>query len=66
MTRSKDVDLQKRKTGRTVFLIYVVGGQGAGKTAFLQSFLNKDINENKDLQNISQYAINSVQLRKQE
>lgn len=63
ITRSKAIDYQKRKTTRCVFLVYVVGSSGAGKTAFLQSFLNKKYNEDEGY---SKYAINSVQTRKQE
>ncbi|XP_057311662.1 mitochondrial Rho GTPase 1-A-like [Hydractinia symbiolongicarpus] len=66
VTRSKDVDHQKRKTTRSVFLAYVVGPPGVGKTSFLQSFLNKNISDNKEIKQFSKYSINSVQLRKHE
>lgn len=64
ITRSKGIDQQKRKTTRCVFLVYVIGSSGAGKTAFLQSYLNKKYNEENEA--YSKYAINSVQTRKQE
>jgi len=63
ITRSKSIDLQKQKTTRCVFLVYVVASPGAGKTSFLQSFLNKRYHEEKTY---SEYAINSVQTHKQE
>jgi len=63
ITRSKSIDYQKQKTTRCVFLVYVVGSLGAGKTAFLQSFLNK---KHDSENNYSEYAINSVQTQKQE
>lgn len=66
VTRAKSVDVQKRKTARTVFLVYVVGKKNCGKTAFLQSFVENYVgNFSKDAE-ISSYSINSVQLRKQE
>lgn len=63
ITRSKSVDRQKKKTTRSVFLIYVVGTPGSGKTAFLQSFINKKYDGDKVY---SEYTINSVQTLKQE
>lgn len=65
ITRSKAIDHQKRKTTRCVFLVYVVGPTGSGKTAFLQSFVNKKYNE-EEAKEYSKFAINSVQTRKQE
>jgi len=61
--RSKSIDRQKKKTTRAVFLVYVVGASESGKTAFLQSFINKKFDGNKVY---SEYAINSVQIGKQE
>jgi len=66
VTRSKAVDLQKRKTMRSVFLVYVIGATGTGKTAFLQSFLNRSIKDRAEDAVCSKYAINSVQLRRKE
>jgi len=63
VTRSKSIDRQKKKTTRKVFLVYVVGAPEAGKTAFLQSFIDKKYDGNKVY---SEYAINSVLTQKQE
>ena len=51
---------------RSVFLVYVVGASRVGKTAFLQSFLGRTIGDYDKDERFSQFAINSVQLRKQE
>jgi len=63
ITRSKAIDYQKKKTTRSVFLVYVVGAEGVGKTAFLQSFINKKHDSEKAY---SEYTINSVVTQKQE
>jgi len=63
VTRSKAIDRQKKKTTRKVFLVYVVGAPEAGKTAFMQSFIDKKYDGNKVY---SEYAINSVLTQKQE
>lgn len=65
ITRPKDIDIQKRKTTRTVFLVYVVGAKNCGKTAFLQSFLNNTKANSKEIE-FSKFACNSVQINKQE
>ena len=58
--------MQKRKTTRTVFLVYVVGKQNSGKTAFLQSFVDRYVGSYDKDQTQSQYVINAVQVKKQE
>jgi Ras family protein T1 len=61
--RSKSIDRQKKKTTRAVFLVYIVGAPEAGKTAFLQSYINKKYDGDKVY---SEYTINSVQIGKKE
>jgi len=63
VTRSKSIDLQKKKTTRNVFLVYVVGAPEAGKTAFLQSFIDKRYDGDKVY---CEYTCNAVQTTKQE
>ncbi|XP_063171311.1 mitochondrial Rho GTPase 2 isoform X2 [Candoia aspera] len=43
VTREKRIDLEKGQTHRNVFLCKVIGSQGAGKSAFLQTFLGKNV-----------------------
>eukprot|EP00111_Clytia_hemisphaerica_P015476 TCONS_00045704-protein len=66
VTRAKDIDMQKRKTTRSVFLVYVVGKRNCGKTAFLQSFVDRYVGSYQKDQPLSKHVINAVQLRKQE
>ena len=58
--------MQKRKTTRTVFLVYVVGKRNSGKTAFLQSFVDRYVGSYGKDQELSPYVINAVQVKKQE
>ena len=58
--------MQKRKTTRTVFLVYVVGKRNAGKTAFLQSFVERYVGSYPKDRELSSYVINAVQVKKQE
>lgn len=66
VTRRKEVDYTKRKSKRTVFLVYVVGAKGVGKTSFMQRFVGRNLDDVKDNTEFSKYVINSVQLKKQE
>ena len=66
VTRLKELDMQKRKTTRTVFLVYVVGKRNSGKTAFLQSFVDRYVGSYGKDQELSPYVINAVQVKKQE
>ncbi|CAB4014230.1 mitochondrial Rho GTPase 1-A-like, partial [Paramuricea clavata] len=43
VTRSKDVDLAKKQTSRTVFRCNVIGPPGSGRTAFLQGHVNRSL-----------------------
>ena len=56
----------KRKTTRTVFLVYVVGKGNSGKTAFLQSFVDRYVGSYSKDEIFPVYSINSVQVKKQE
>ncbi|KAM4524542.1 mitochondrial Rho GTPase 2 [Odontesthes bonariensis] len=67
VTREKEVDLQKRQTQRTAFLCKVIGPRGTGKTAFLQSFVGRNIlNKENPSSAFSPYVINTVQVSNQE
>jgi Ras family protein T1 len=41
VTRPRKQDRRQRKVTRSVFLCYVVGATGSGKTSLLRSFVNK-------------------------
>ncbi|XP_013863632.1 mitochondrial Rho GTPase 2 isoform X2 [Austrofundulus limnaeus] len=67
VTREKEVDLEKRQTQRTVFLCKVIGPRGTGKTAFLQSFVDRSIlNKENPSSAFSPYVINTVLVGNQE
>ncbi|KAK4686292.1 phosphatidylglycerol phospholipase C, partial [Tremellales sp. Uapishka_1] len=42
VTRPRKQDRRQRKVTRSVFLCYVLGATGSGKTSLLRSFVNKD------------------------
>ncbi|XP_061455203.1 mitochondrial Rho GTPase 2 isoform X2 [Rhineura floridana] len=67
VTREKRIDLEKGQTHRNVFLCKVIGSRGAGKSAFLQAFLGKNLaaqRESKGKETF--YSINTVQVNGQE
>ncbi|XP_061563742.1 mitochondrial Rho GTPase 2 [Cololabis saira] len=67
VTREKEKDLEKRQTQRTVFLCKVIGPRGTGKTAFLQSFVGRNVlNEEDSSSAFSPYVINTIQISNQE
>jgi len=68
VTRDKRIDMQKRQTSRNVFQCHVIGQKGCGKTAFLQGFLGKNIEEQSRIspEHLSRYSINGVQVYGQE
>ena len=41
MTRTRKQDRRQKKVTRNVFLCYVLGAAGSGKTSLLRSFVNK-------------------------
>lgn len=45
VTRPKRQDFRAGKVTRNVFLVYVVGAAGSGKTALLRAFVNKTFEE---------------------
>ena len=58
--------MQKRKSTRTVFLVYVVGKKNSGKTAFLQSFVDRFVGSYSKDDKLSEYTINAVTVKRQE
>ncbi|KAG7272815.1 hypothetical protein CRUP_025795, partial [Coryphaenoides rupestris] len=63
VTQQKELDLEKAQTQRTVFLCKVIGPRGAGKTAFLQAFVGRNIVlDGSGDHSFSPYTINTVQL----
>uniref|UniRef100_A0A8C0IM06 Ras homolog family member T2 n=1 Tax=Chelonoidis abingdonii TaxID=106734 RepID=A0A8C0IM06_CHEAB len=64
VTREKRIDLEKGQTQRNVFLCKVIGPRGTGKSAFLQAFLGRNLEESPG--ELSFYAINTVQVSGQE
>ncbi|MEQ2305870.1 Mitochondrial Rho GTPase 2 [Ameca splendens] len=67
VTREKEVDLEKRQTQRSVFLCKVIGPRGTGKTAFLQSFVDRSVLSKENSNSaFSPYVINRVQISNQE
>lgn len=66
VTRSKAVDLQKKQTSRSVFQCYVFGPPGVGKTSFLQAFLGRTLEPGESEKELSNYAINLLEVNRQE
>uniref|UniRef100_A0A8C2XQ78 Mitochondrial Rho GTPase 2 n=1 Tax=Cyclopterus lumpus TaxID=8103 RepID=A0A8C2XQ78_CYCLU len=66
VTQEKEVDLEKRQTQRSVFHCKVIGPRGTGKTAFLQTFVGRNVGVWHHLSAFSPYAINTVQVSNQE
>uniref|UniRef100_A0A8D0D1G3 Mitochondrial Rho GTPase n=1 Tax=Sander lucioperca TaxID=283035 RepID=A0A8D0D1G3_SANLU len=67
VTQEKEEDLEKRQTQRSVFLCKVIGPRGTGKTAFLQAFVGRNVeNKGNSSSAFSPYAINTVQVSNQE
>ncbi|KAK5905810.1 hypothetical protein CgunFtcFv8_001733 [Champsocephalus gunnari] len=67
VTQDKEVDLEEHQTQRSVFLCKVIGPQGTGKTAFLQAFVGRSVeNKGNPSSAFSPYAINTVQVSNQE
>ncbi|XP_023672342.2 mitochondrial Rho GTPase 2 [Paramormyrops kingsleyae] len=67
VTREKTIDLEKGQTQRSVFLCKVFGCHGAGKTAFLQTFLGDGLSrQTSDAGAFGRYTINTVHVNNQE
>ncbi|XP_078713265.1 mitochondrial Rho GTPase 1-like isoform X4 [Lampetra fluviatilis] len=64
VTRDKKLDLTKKQTQRNAFLCNVFGVRGAGKSAFLQAFLGKNLSRQKRIreEHRSLYAINALSI----
>lgn len=65
VTRSKTIDMLKRRTNRTVFNCFVFGSPGAGKTAFIQAFVNRSIKDRHLEEYPIKYTVNSVYVGKE-
>ncbi|XP_016045860.1 mitochondrial Rho GTPase 2 isoform X2 [Erinaceus europaeus] len=63
VTREKRLDMEKGQTQRSVLLCKVLGARGVGKSAFLQAFLGRGL---EDTGEPSSYTINTVQVNGQE
>ena len=62
VTRSRRTDLKKNKVTRNVFLCYVFGAKGCGKSSLLRSFVNKPFGVGPF--NSNSYAVvNTVEIR---
>ncbi|CAH1794756.1 unnamed protein product [Owenia fusiformis] len=68
ITRDKKTDLAKKQTARTVFQCNVIGSKGAGKSAFLQGLLGRNLKYVATLNSSSlpAYSINTVPVYGQE
>uniref|UniRef100_T1INJ1 Mitochondrial Rho GTPase n=1 Tax=Strigamia maritima TaxID=126957 RepID=T1INJ1_STRMM len=68
VTRDKRIDMQKRQTSRNVFQCHVIGAKNCGKTAFLQSFLGRGLEDQSRIppEHLSRYTINGTQVYGQE
>ncbi|KJE94590.1 rho 1 protein [Capsaspora owczarzaki ATCC 30864] len=63
VTRSKRLDLKKRRTSRNVFLVYVFGATGSGKTSLLRSFSGKELRERHIPTTKINVAVNAVSVQ---
>ncbi|XP_047694046.1 mitochondrial Rho GTPase 2 isoform X4 [Prionailurus viverrinus] len=67
VTREKRLDQEKGQTQRNVLLCKVVGARGVGKSAFLQAFLGRRLEDRREFpEEPAVYAINTVQVNGQE
>ncbi|VDM46795.1 unnamed protein product [Toxocara canis] len=65
VTRDRRIDLMEKRTARTVFQCHVIGPKDAGKTAFIQSFLGRNLADVASInrRHLSPYVINSVTVK---
>lgn len=63
VTRPKKQDRKKGKVQRNVFLCYVFGGPGSGKTSLLKAFVNKPFSEKYIPTTKSFNVVNSVEMK---
>ncbi|OZJ02947.1 hypothetical protein BZG36_04568, partial [Bifiguratus adelaidae] len=63
VTRPRKMDRKKGKVQRNVFLCYVLGAPGSGKTALLQAFVHKPFNKTYIPTAKSFSVVNSVEIK---
>ncbi|KAI9312446.1 EF hand associated-domain-containing protein [Dichotomocladium elegans] len=63
VTRPKKVDRKKGKIQRNVFLCYVFGAPGSGKTSLLKAFVNKPFSEKYQPTSEPFNVVNSVEMK---
>jgi EF hand associated len=63
VTRPKKQDRKKGKVQRNVFLCYVFGAPGSGKTSLLKAFVNKPFSEKYTPTTKSFNVVNSVEMK---
>uniref|UniRef100_A0A914UQK5 Miro domain-containing protein n=1 Tax=Plectus sambesii TaxID=2011161 RepID=A0A914UQK5_9BILA len=66
--RDRRIDIQEKHTTRTVFQCHVIGPKDVGKTAFVQSFVGRNLKQVAALnrRQLTPYTINSVQVQDQQ
>ncbi|KAL4395307.1 hypothetical protein HN51_023246 [Arachis hypogaea] len=62
VTRRRSADRKKQTTERNVFQCYVLGSKNAGKSALLNSFLERPFSDSYTPTTVEQYAANVVEL----
>lgn len=62
VTRPRKVDRRKGKVTRNVFLCYVCGAAGSGKTSLLRAFAGKPFSEQYEPTKKMNSAVNSVDI----
>ncbi|KAI9346397.1 P-loop containing nucleoside triphosphate hydrolase protein [Zopfochytrium polystomum] len=62
VTRPKKLDIRRGKVHRTVFLCYVFGATGSGKTSLLRAFVKRPFNEVYTASSKPYSVVNSVEI----
>ena len=62
VTRPRKVDRRKGKVTRNVFLCYVCGAAGSGKTSLLRAFAGKSVSGNYEPTNKMISVVNAVDI----
>lgn len=65
-TRARKIDCRKGKVLRNIFLCFVCGAAGSGKTSLLQSFLKKPFSEIYKLTSKMMSVVNAVDIDRSE
>ncbi|KAG9306215.1 hypothetical protein G9A89_016119 [Geosiphon pyriformis] len=63
VTRPKKAERKRNKVQRNVFLVYVFGAAGSGKTALLKAFLNQPFTEGYSPTTKKVSVVNSVEIK---